>query len=817
MSLPTNHTRPQNFAPKLLSKQIKIATFALLCCGALSPAVLTAQTVNQSSSSAADNGQTVHFNIAAQTTATALAEFTRQSRLQITFAANISIAESNSPAVNGNMPAQQALQLLLKNTGFYAQPTSTGDFLIVAAAANEAPLLMEELVVQGSYIMNDRLDTATGLGLTLQETPQSVSIMTFQRIADQDLRSLTDVINNTAGVSAKAYDSSRNAFSARGFDVNNYQIDGIPVQWEGGSSAGESQTDTALYERIEVVRGATGLLTGVGQPSASINLVRKHANSKELSGYVSAGVSRWNSYNVSLDIGTGLNESGSIRGRTVLVYDQGDSFVDYAGNEKKVAYAVIDADLSDNTLLSFGASYQDNIPTASQWGGLPVFFSDDSRTDWSRSKTVGTKWSHWSTSHETYFVNLKHEFNADWNIKINANRTESNSDMRLLFLWGQPDPVTGLDLGASPRRYDNKRSQDDIGIRVNGIYNVFSQEHELVLGASYSKQDFIYNGYQTGVAATVPNFFEWDGSYQEPSWGEKSAFDDETTKQTAYYAATRLALTDELKLVIGARVTDWERTGVYYGDTLDFGDSGVVIPYAGALYTFNDDHTLYTSYTEIFQPQNALDRNGHYLDPLTGKNYELGLKSSFFDDRLHTSVAAFKTEQENLAVTDDSFVPTAQQLSASRAADGVKSDGFELEVTGELSQNWQISASYTQFKATEEGADGNANTVNTRFPRKLLRLFTTYQFNELTLGGGVSWEGENYTNLTAPSGATVRASQESFALANLMARYQINEQLSAQLNVDNLFDKTYYSQIGFYSQLAYGEPRNISLKLKLQF
>lgn len=681
---------------------------------------------------------------------------------------------------------------------------------------------LEEMVVKGSYVVNDRLDTATGLGLTLQETPQSVSIITFQRIEDQDLRSLTDVINYAPGVSSKAFDSSRNAFSARGFDVDNYQIDGIPVQWDGGASAGETQTDLALYERVEIVRGATGLLTGVGKPSASINLVRKHATSDEFTGFVSASVSRWDTYNATVDLSSPLNESGSVRGRTVMVYEDGNSYVDYAGNKKQVLYGVIDADVTDKLLVSVGASYQDNDPTASQWGGLPIFFSDGTRTDWDRSDTVGADWTYWATTHETYFAYLTYNLLEDWQLRVNLNRTKSTSDMRLLYLYGNPDPVTGLGMGGSPRRFNNEREQDDYGIRLSGTYNLFGRDHELVVGMDYSEQDFVYNDYERDGAADVGNFFAWDGNYPEPGWSNEDTFQSELTKETGYYAATRLSISDPLKLVLGARVVDWERTGEYYGAELDYGDSGEVVPYAGLLYDLTDNHTVYISYTEIFEPQQEQDIQGNYLDPLVGKNYEIGLKSTYFDERLHTTVTLFQTEQDNLAVEDENFDPNNDPLGQDRLvvyreADGVESDGFELEVVGAITESWSISANYTQFDATEEGPDGESNTVNTRFPRKLFRLFTTYDWERLTMGGGVSWEGSNYTDVTSPTGESVKAEQEAYALVNVMARYQVSENLSAQLNVDNLFDKTYYSQIGFYTQLAYGEPRNVSLKLKYQF
>ena len=683
---------------------------------------------------------------------------------------------------------------------------------------NSREVLIEELIVRGSYLTNNRLNTATGLGLTPLETPQSVNIMTFQRIEDQGLRSLAHVVNQAPGLASKAYDSSRNAFSARGFDVDSYQIDGIPVQWESGASAGETQSDMTLYERVEIVRGATGLLTGVGQPSASINLVRKHATSKVFSGYLATGIGRWNKRNIHLDLGAPLNDSASLRGRTVMVYEQGDSFVDFAANKKQVAYGVLDMDLADATVLSVGLSYQDNQPLASQWGGLPIFFSDGSRTDWPRSKTVGAEWTHWASTHKTQFATVSHDLSDDWTLQINANRTQSLSDMRLLFLFGSPDPLTGLGMGASPRRYDNERTQDDVGLRLNGAYNLFGRQHDLVLGASFSEQDFIYQGFERGSFPAVPNFLLWDGTYPQPEWGASFTFDVEVTRQTGYFAATRLFVNEAFTLILGGRVVDWSRQGEHYDEDIDYGETGVVVPYAGLLYAINERHNFYASYTEIFQPQNFRDARGVYLDALLGKNYEIGLKSTFFNDALHATATLFHIDQEGLAVEDETFTPNLEQLTAYRSAKGINSEGLELEVVGELRPGWLLSASYTEFKATEMTADGVESAINTRFPRRLMRLFTRYSQGKFDLGGGFSWEGENYTKLSNPAtGDETRVTQGAFALVSLMVRYQASEALSIQLNVDNLLDKTYYSQIGFFDQLAYGEPRNLNLNLKYQF
>lgn len=703
-------------------------------------------------------------------------------------------------------------------------------FLSLAAPAQAQtpaaadPADENQIVVTGSYTTNEKLGSATGLGLSIQETPQSVTVMTAQRMEDQAIRTLSDVMNNAAGVSVKALDSSRNGFSARGFDIDIYQIDGIPVQWDQGFSAGESNLDTALYEQVEIVRGATGLLTGVGNPSASVNLVRKHADSDHLTGVLSASVGRWDNYQVMADISSPLTANGAVRGRVVAKYEEGDSFVDLLHNKKLVLYGTIDADLTPDTRLTVGASYQDHDPSGTQWGGLPAWFADGSRTDWRRSKTIGANWTSWPAKNSTYFANLTQQIGDRWQLRVYGNYTDNKSDMRLLYLSGQPDAVTGLGMNALAARYDAKRQQFDMGVRLNGSYSLFGRDSELMLGASYAKQDMDFFGYTATNAAGVGNFLTWDGSYAEPTWTDRVQQVDLKTKQWGYFASTRLNLADSLKVILGGRLNNWDRSGLYYGSQTDFGIDNKFTPYAGILYDVAPNHTLYVSYTDIFQPQQIRDRNGNFLDPLSGTTYEGGLKSSFFGGKLNTAVSVFRIQQDNFGVTDldangqPIIIPGTVNEEAQRAVRGVRSTGFEIEANGEILPGWSVSGNYTQFKIK----DRDGNRINTLFPQKLLRLFTTYKFggslDGMSLGGGVNWEGLSYTDTTNPvTGAPERLEVKPYALVNLMGRYEFAQGLSAQLNVENLFDKKYYAQAGFYSQLAYGEPRNVTATLRYQF
>lgn len=677
-----------------------------------------------------------------------------------------------------------------------------------------------DIIVTGSYTTNDALSSATGLGLTIQETPQSVTVMTAQRLEDQGVRTLSDVINNAAGVSAKGFDTTRNGFSARGFAIDNYQIDGVPLQWDAGYSAGESELDVGLYERVEIVRGATGLLSGAGNPSASINLVRKHADSREFTATVTAAASRWDNYFGMIDVTTPVTSDGNIRVRGVAKYEQGDSFIDLLHNKKLVLYGVLDADLTPDTKVSIGASYQDNSPRGTMWGGLPVWNSDGSRTDWSRSKTIGAEWTRWASKNQTYFANVSQSLGKDWTLNLYGSYSRNQSDMQLLYLYGQVDKLTGLGMNPSPANYQGDLRQLDLGARLSGRYTLFGREHELVVGASFARQTLDFFGFSPNYSKLTPigNFYEWDGSYPEPQWGAKSHDVDWRTRQWGYFGATRLSISDKLKVILGGRLSSWERVGLSYGSDATAGDRNRFLPYAGVLYDVVPGQTLYASYSKIFKPQGTQDRNGDFLAPVYGVNYEAGLKSSFFRGALNTAVSVFRIEQDNLAQVDSGYLVPGTINQAYRAADGARSTGFEIEANGELLPGWAISGNYTQFKAK----DANGHRINTLFAQKLLRLFSTYRFkgtlDGLTIGGGVNWEGLSYTDTVNPvTKADERLEVKPYAIANLMARYQLHNGLSVQANVENLFDRKYYSQIGFYDQLAFGEPRNVTITLRYHY
>jgi outer membrane receptor for ferric coprogen and ferric-rhodotorulic acid len=689
--------------------------------------------------------------------------------------------------------------------------------------ANDAPVELETLTVSGKRFQSSEqsssytvqsTNTSSRLDLSLRETPQSVTVVTQQLMDDFQLDSITDVINQVTGVSSKAYDSSRSGYSARGFDITNLQIDGVPTTWESGWSAGETQTDTLLFDRIEIVRGSNGLISGAGNPAAAINLVRKRADSVRFQGKATLSAGSWDSYSSSIDVQSPLNDSGSLRGRIVAGYTDEHSFVDYEENQKTVVLGTISFDVTDNTLLNAGISQQRNHPKGSMWGGLPVWYSDGTRTDWNRSKTTAPKWATWGSTVTNYYANIEHTFESGIKTYAAYSKTYNNADLKLAYLYGYPDNLSGLGMSASNSWYDNQRTQDNLDIYTSIPFDFRDLEHELVIGMMHTNQSFTADRRYASDVAEVGNFLTWDGNYSKPTWGAKVRYTEQDTEQTGAYVVSRLSLAEPVKLIIGTRITNWDISGMKWnGEQYQYEHKDIITPYAGLIYDINDRHSTYISYSEIFNPQDAQDRNGDYLDPIEGKNYEVGIKSEYLDGRINTSLSVFRIEQDNLAQDDiGQFIPgTTNQ--ASYAAQGTTSRGFEMEVNGAISENWNITAGWSQYKAK----DINGDPINTRYPRKSANLFTTYTINQLTLGTGIRWESSNYTIATNPQGDTEKLKQDAYTLVDVMAKYQFTPQLSAQLNINNLLDEEYYSQIGFYNQMAYGEPRNTKLTLIYNF
>lgn len=670
----------------------------------------------------------------------------------------------------------------------------------------------------GSYTTSAST-SATGLNLSIRDTPQSVTVITRERLDDQALHTVFDVVNNTTGVSAKEIDSVRAYYYARGFQIDKIQMDGIPMV---GGNAGESQADTAIYDRVEVIRGATGLMSGTGNPSASINLIRKHADSKVFTGSASLSVGSWDKRNGVIDLSSPLNAEGTVRGRVVISAEDKDNFIRLENTRKTLAYGVIDADLTPDTRLSVGFSEQRDRHRGNQWAGLPIFYSDFTRTDWDRSTTTAASWNFWDTKQRTAFATLEHRFANQWKLQASFNQRTNSGDQRLNWMDGVVDRNTGLGLEPWIIGYGVSDKQSDFGLTASGPFELAGRKHELAVGILHGEHKTLWLSSDASVLPPVGDFRAWTGAYPEPNWSpyQTGSFNRDT--QTSAYAMARLQATDALKFIVGSRVTNWERKGdkaMWTAEAFKITHNGEITPYVGALYDLTPQTTLYTSYTTIFDAQNYRDKRGVYVDPLKGKAFEAGVKGELFDGKLNTSFAVFHIKQDNFAIPDGNEVIPNTREQAYTTTSGTKTKGYEFELSGELARGWSASLGWSQFNSE----DGTGKDINTAHPHKMLKAYTKYrlpgEWSKLAIGGGVNWEGRSYAEITDPrNGKTVQVGQDSYAVASLMANYQYSPQLSLQVNVNNLFDKKYYAnQIDTFKNITFGAPRNVLATLKYQF
>ncbi|MHA3890596.1 TonB-dependent siderophore receptor [Acinetobacter sp. GXMZU3951] len=664
----------------------------------------------------------------------------------------------------------------------------------------------------GSYTANSS-STATKLDLSLRETPQAVKVYTREYLDDRNIESFQDLMANVTGVTATRTDE-RQSYYARGFQIDYYLIDGLPTTM----SLAEGDFDLAIFDRVEVVKGANGLMTGAGNPAMGLNFIRKHANATELTGNIEASAGSWNNFSSSADLSGALNVDGSLRGRVLVKHSQEDSFMDFYSKERNVVYGALDYDLSDATSLSLAATYQQLEREGIRWGGLPAFYNDGTLTNFDRSLSVSSDWTYWNVNTSAVFASIKQKLYNDMNLNVAYTYRRDDKDTALLYVAGKVDKASNKSLGAvSVYSSDVRNDENNVDVFINAPFSLAGRPQEIVVGGSWNTVEIVKNKYGTIQGAdgdlmiNTPNQLDFNNMNTQlltPITNPKSLALNKTTQQGVYISG-KFQVLDPVKIVAGARLSDWQFEASDGNGNREFEHE--FTPYFGVIYDFAQDHSVYASYTNMFKPQNRRDVTGHYLDPIVGKNYETGIKSEFFSGRLNTALSAFRIEQTNFAeavsggYVVENGVQTTEQ--AYRGVDGVVSKGVELELDGEINDYWGVNFGIANFEAKD--ADGNK--VTTTSARTTSNLFVKYKLDQWSAGAGLNYRSKTYTGT-----GTSRIEQDEVWLASLMLGYQLDPKIKLQLNVDNLFDEVYYEGIGANS-MNYGTPRNAVFSMHYQF
>ncbi|CAM3579913.1 Ferric-pseudobactin 358 receptor [Pseudomonas reidholzensis] len=763
------------------------------------------------------------LDIPAQSLNSALQALAKQTDTQLLYSPE-DIGGLRSTAVKGRHDLQSSLRVLLQGTGLRYQ-IDGNTVTVTGAAAGDGQVELSATNVNsvglgattegtGSYTTGST-NTATKMNLSIRETPQSVSVITRQRMDDQQLNSVTDVLNQTPGITMSQDGGLRYNIYSRGSAINTYQLDGVTTTQENQTrNMPSTLLDMTLYDRVEVVRGATGLMTGAGEPGGVVNLIRKRPT-REFQSHIQGSVGSWDFYRSEADVSGPLNDDGSVRGRLVAAKQKNGSFRDWYKQDKDILYGVLEADLSDSTLVRFGVDYQKFKGTGSP--GVPLLFTNGKQTDFSRSTSSGARWMYDELETTNYFMAAEHKFANDWQLKLAANYMDSDREnYNGSYQTSSGRAWINEETGAARMlRYNAvaEQTQRGLDLTLQGPFSLFGRTHEFITGFNYQDYKNDHTGYDIGV--TSVNFYEWDNYLPRPTeTGEIGEIFNIKSRQRGSYAAFKFNIMDDLNVIVGARTSDYDYNYYYAPQYTSMHERGEVTPYAGITYDLTPEQSVYASYTDIFKPQSQRNRSGAILEPVVGSNYEVGWKGEFYGGRLNANTALFLIKRDNLAVQDgDAIVDGTLDESAYKAAKGTETKGIDMEISGEVLPGWQVQAGYSH--ARTEDADGVRQL--TQLSMDTFRFWNTYRlpgdWNKLTVGGGVSW---NSSTSLYFSSLNARATQDDYSVASVMARYQVTDKLAATLNLNNIFDEKYYSGIGG-SVGHYGDPRNATMNLRYDF
>ncbi|MCU4707947.1 TonB-dependent siderophore receptor [Acinetobacter pittii] len=652
--------------------------------------------------------------------------------------------------------------------------------------------------------------SATKLNIEAKETPQTINVVTRQQIEDFGLNSTRDVLKNTPGVTVSNQETERTTYMARGFEISNILTDGVGFPLSG-YNYNNTNPDTYFYDRVEVVKGADSLTNAFGDPSATINNIRKRPTQEfQASGGVSYG--SWDTQRYEADVSGAIIPSGKVRGR-IMGYEQtGDSYLDRYSSEKNGFAGIIEADLTDSTLLTAGYSQEQNKPNANNWGALPLLDANGKQISYDRSYNPNPDWAHWDNDTQNAFVELKQKINDLWTAKLTYNYLDTKHNSRLLYYYGYPK-ADGSGVSLTPWGGQEHQEKHAVDFNLEGTYKLFNQEHEASLGYSYVRshqQDKQSTGTindSNVIKSTTTDWSSW--TPQSITWSDFTEAANYKQNINSIYAATRLHLNEDLKLLLGANYVQAESKGESYGSPMSYSESKVS-PYVGLTYNFTPEYTGYMSYTSIFRPQTGIDKDTNQaLKPIDGKSYEMGVKSSWLDDRLTGTLSVFKTEQNNYPLRSSDGNPLNRKVPTS----DLESQGVEVGLSGQITDNVNLSFGYAQFSIKDTKNGGEARTYN---PNQTLNLLTTYTppvLPKLKVGAGLQWQ-DGIKLYDSNINSTIK--QDAYALVNLMASYEVNDHITLQANGNNIFDKKYLNSFPD-GQAFYGAPANYTVAVKFKY
>lgn len=632
--------------------------------------------------------------------------------------------------------------------------------------------------------------TGTRTDTRIVDTPQSIQVIPRKVLEDQQVIRLDEALRNVSGVTFGGTNLGRSLeFTIRGFDTAPVLRNGFR-QFEAGGIFPE----TSNLERVEVLKGPAAVLFGEVQPGGVINLVTKQPLSEEYYD-VQAQFGNRDLIRPSIDISGPLTEDGNLLYRLNALYRTGDEIQDFETDIERFFIApVITWKIGKNTDLTVELNYLNEE--------RPPIFGIPAIGDGIADIPFEQLTSEPDDVAEEEFLNVgydfEHRFNEKWKLRNGFRYTKQDSSTEITFPF-DIDDETGIITRFSGFQPEKSESFT-LNTSLVGEFATGPIEHQLLFGIDLNRTEDNFN---ISTRLDLENPLELDifapefGTFTRPDPEDIPLFqDDESeTERLGIFIQDQISLLDNLILLAGVRYDTVDETSTTITPT-DFDPSSGevsqsnddVSPRVGLVYQPIPEISLYGSFSESFSPSSEFTADGEFIDPETGRGFEVGIKTELLKSKLSTTLAYFNITKENVTFAD----PDPDSPFAFSASGEQKSQGVELDIIGEILPGWDIVASYAFIDAevTEDDFIEVGNLLpNT--PENSASLSTNYQIQQGSLQGlgfgvGFNFVGEREGDLENSFKI------DDYFLTNAAISYERNSWRAA-VNFRNIFDVDFIS------------------------
>ena len=661
----------------------------------------------------------------------------------------------------------------------------------------------EEIIVKGKVLYSDQV-TALKTPVPIIDVPQTLSIVTDEDIRKQGFRDLGDIVRYTPGVNTSQGEGHRDSVVFRGVrSTADFYLDGV---------RDDVQYYRSLYnlEQVEILRGPNALLFGRGGTGGIINRVTKKAVLDDAFGSFDMGADTFGAFDFAVDYNVQTGENSALR--INFHSDTLENHRDYFDGDRYGFNPTLRVQISPQTTLDLSYEHADHerfidrgVPTLN---GEPVeAFEEIVFGDTDTNLTT--------LRADIYRANVSHEFSDTQK----GNFVVQYSDFAKMYKNYYASGYSGGDTFTADGYKDpTERTNLIISGNIVNEFNTGSAKHTLLVGAEIidtENENFRYNTFfitteddnevfnisrpiNFGVnAAGVRTYNDFTADLKS-----KTESDIEVT---SFYIQDQIDVSDNFKIMLGGRFDSFDITvrDIKNG-TSESREDEEVSPRAGLIFKPQENLSLYVSYSESFLPRSgeqfkSLSSSSARLDPDVFESTEIGVKWDIREN-LSFTVSYFDSEQTQ-AVRDSDTGENSEIV-------GLQVDGIELELKGQVTDRLYLALGYSDLDG-ETAKGGEPREI----PEQTASLWATYEVNDqFGIGLGVTHQGESNIKNDKPGLILPDYTRVDFA-----AYYDLADDLSVQLNVENLTDELYFPHSHSTHQASVGEPLNARVSLRKRF